>query len=61
MSITISNSEKRVLQSLHLQGSMGKCGRLNLQQRRNLLQGLIEKGLLDNNGNVTKLGIEMSI
>lgn len=56
----LTPTEKRVLQSIHLQGHTGKMGSMNLQKRRELLQGLIEKDLLDKNGKVTELGIELT-
>lgn len=55
----ITATEKRVLQSLHMQGHMGKMGSMNLEKRRNLLYSLIERGLLDKNGKVTRLGVEL--
>lgn len=56
----LTPTEKRVLQSIHLQGCTGKMGSLSLRQRRDLLQRLITKGLMDNNCNLTELGIELS-
>lgn len=57
----ISDTEKRVLQNLHLRGFMGKMGAMKQADRVKLLQGLVAKGLIDANCNVTKLGIEKSI
>lgn len=56
----ITEIEKKVLQSLHLRGIMGKMGAMTKKKRADLLNGLIKKGLLDKNGNVTKKGIEVS-
>jgi len=57
----ISDTEKRVLKSLHLRGMMGKVGALTKKQRLALLKGLIKKGFLDKNGNVTQKGIKVSV
>lgn len=61
MTVTISKAEKRVLQSLHLTGTMGKCGSLNAAKRKELLEGLISKKLLNKNCNLTKLGVNISL
>jgi hypothetical protein len=57
----ITETEKRILRNLHLQGKMGKCGALNIKQREVLLRGLIKKGLLKENCTLTDAGIEASI
>lgn len=56
----INETEKRVLQSLHLRGCTGSMGSMNHKQRRELLQGLITKGYLNNKAEVTPAGIEIS-
>jgi hypothetical protein len=56
----ITETEKRILQNLHLYGYMGKCGSLTQKQRLTALNGLIAKGLLSSSGKITKLGIEIS-
>jgi hypothetical protein len=56
----ITATEKRVLQSLHLQGHMGKMGSMNITQRRSLLLGLMEKKLIDKNCKLTELGVYVS-
>lgn len=58
---TITVTEKRVLQNLHLRGFMGKMGSMTQPQRLALLNSLISRGLLDKHGNVTQLGIDLSI
>jgi hypothetical protein len=58
--LTITETEKRILKNIHLQGCTGKCGSLNLKQRRELLYGLINKGLLKENLTLTESGIELS-
>jgi len=58
----LTPTEKRVLQSIHLRGCTGAMGSLNLNQRKTILYGLIEKGLLDaKTGVLTPKGIELSI
>ncbi len=54
----ITKTEKRVLTSFHMQGHMGKCGSLNKKQRLGILKGLIKKGLLDDNCQITRQGIK---
>ena len=56
--IKLTDTEKRVLTSLHLQGCTGSMGNMKLQDRRKLIHSLIDKGLLSNDGRVTQLGIE---
>lgn len=56
----ITATEKRVLQSLHLQGHMGKMGSMKLAERRFLLLGLMEKKLIDKNCKLTELGVYVS-
>lgn len=58
--INLSQSEVRALQSFQLKGCLGKCGSMNISQRRALLTGLISKGLLTANCTLTPLGIELS-
>jgi hypothetical protein len=55
-----TETEKRVLQSLHLRGIMGNMGSMKQKERLSLLQGLILRGLLTNDCVVTPLGIEVS-
>ncbi|MCP4373831.1 MAG: hypothetical protein GY797_37880 [Deltaproteobacteria bacterium] len=56
--MAITKAEKRVLTSFHLQGHMGKCGSLNKKQRLDLLKGLITKGLLNDNCQITRQGVK---
>ncbi len=57
----LTKAEKRVLQSLHLQGCTGHMGNMNLQKRRALLHGLVSKGLLNGETlELTEKGIELS-
>lgn len=58
--ITLTDTEKRVLQNLHLKGYTGPMGNMKLAQRRKLMCGLVDRGFLDKNGVPTKLGIEVS-
>jgi len=58
--LTLTETEKRVLQSLHLRGFTGKMGSLNLGQRRKLMFGLVDKGLLTEQCKLTSLGLELS-
>jgi hypothetical protein len=60
MVLSVTATEKRVLQSLHLQGHMGKMGSMKLAERRSLLLNLITKGLIDQNGKLTELGVYVS-
>jgi len=53
----LTETEKRVLISLHLRGCSGPMGSLNIKQRRQLIYNLIDKGLLDQSLNVTPAGI----
>lgn len=54
----LSETEKRVIISLHLRGCTGSMGSMNRAQRSKLLHGLIDKGMIDNKCNPTKLGLE---
>lgn len=54
----LSETEKRVVINLHLKGCTGKMGSMNRKQRRDLLEGLISKGMIDKNCNPTPAGIE---
>jgi len=56
----ITDTEKRILQNLHLKGCTGKMGSLNKDQRGKILKGLQDKGLLDKNCRPTQKGIEVS-
>ncbi len=56
----INPNEKRILQNIHLRGTMGKCGSLNKDQRLGILLGLMSKGFLKENMTLTKTGIEIS-
>ena len=51
--------EKRILISLHLQGMMGKCGNLNKVKRKEMLDRLIRRGILNENCKVTPFGLEL--
>ena len=55
----LSNTEKRVLLSLHLRGCAGSLGSMNLSQRRKFIQSLIKRGLLDENAYLTKKAIDL--
>jgi len=55
----INETEKRVLLSLHLQGCMGKCGNMTRKKRFALLQGLITRGLLNEQLEVTQKAHEL--
>ena len=58
----LTKTELTVLRNLHLTGMTGKaCGFLTQAQRMAILKSLIEKGMLDKNGNVTAKGIEASV
>lgn len=58
--INISQQEKRVLQNIHLTGTMGKCGSMTKQTRLSLLLGLMAKGLIRENMTLTSKGIDVS-
>ncbi len=58
--MNITETEKRVLTSFHLQGCMGKCGSMNKRQRLALLKGLQKKGFLSNECEITTSGIEVA-
>jgi hypothetical protein len=58
--VNISQTEKRILQNLHLKGCIGKCGSLTKKERETILNGLIKKELLTQRCTLTKLGIEYS-
>ena len=57
----LTKTEIRVLRNLHLTGGTGKMGNMNLKQRKKLIYGLVEKGLLSEKSELTPLGIEMSL
>ncbi len=57
----LTATEKRVLRSMHLRGTMGKCGSLNAKQRHQLLTRLIRKGMMDDSLQLTAKGIDASI
>lgn len=56
----LSETEIRVLRSLHLKGCMGKCGNLTAGQRKKLLDKLVSEGYLDKKGNITLKGVNAS-
>lgn len=56
----LSQAEVRALQSFHLRGYLGPCGSMKLADRRTMLYGLIEKGLLTKQCTLTPAGIEVS-
>ena len=60
MNTNLTEAEIRVIQNLHLLGYMGKMGAMKIKERRNLLNGLIERGYLTSSCNVTAKGIEVS-
>lgn len=60
MSNELSQTEIRILQNIHLTGTMGKCGSLTAKQRLSILTGLINKKLLTESLNLTAKGIEQS-
>lgn len=49
----LSETEKRVLMSFLMQGTTGRMGSMTKKQRLDVLNGLVEKGYLDKNANVT--------
>lgn len=54
--------EKRALRSLHLQGKLSKtCGNAPMKERHTLLLRLIQKGLLNDNLELTQKGIDASV
>jgi len=54
----VTETELRVLRSLHLRGFMGPMGSMKINERGKLLDGLIDKGLLTKECNLTRQGIE---
>jgi len=58
---TITATELRVLESLHLRGCTGSMGSMKLPERRKLLRGLIKEGYLTEQCTLTTKGIEASI
>ena len=56
----LSDTEIRILQSLHLQGHMGKCGSLSRKDRKAILLKLINSGHLSEHCNLTQKGIDAS-
>ena len=58
--ISITPQEKKILQNIHLTGTIGKCGSLNKSQRLSILLDLMAKGLMRENLSLTQLGIEIS-
>jgi hypothetical protein len=58
--VNISQQEKRILQNIHLLGTMGKCGSMTKQQRLSILLGLMAKGLIRENMTLTDKGIHVS-
>jgi len=57
----LTKTEIRVLRNLHLTGGTGKMGSMSLKQRRELIRGLLAKGLIDERAKLTKKGIEASL
>lgn len=60
MNQEISQTEKRILQNIHLTGTMGKCGSLTQKKRLSILNKLIENNLLTERLTLTPKGIEQS-
>lgn len=60
MNNQLSQTEKRILQNIHLTGTMGKCGSLTKKQRLSILNKLIENKLLTDRLALTPKGIEVS-
>ncbi len=60
MNNQLSQTEIRILQNIHLTGTMGKCGSLTAKQRLSILIDLINKKLLTENVTLTAKGIEAS-
>lgn len=56
----LTDTEIRVLRSLHLRGCMGKCGSLTAKQRGQILTNLISYGYLTERMNLTRAGINAS-
>lgn len=54
--ITIDKTEKQILINLYIDGKMGKCGSLTLKQRQQVLNGLLNKGLITNACQLTRTG-----
>ena len=54
----LTETEKRVLISLHLRGGTGSMGSMNKKQRLSLLNGLISKGYMNSNCDLTEKGIK---
>jgi hypothetical protein len=59
--INITEQEKRILQNIHLTGTMGKCGNMTKDKRLSILLGLMTKGLLRENMTLTSIGIDVSL
>lgn len=55
--VKLSETEKRVIINIHLRGCTGSMGSMTAKQRGELLQRLIDKGMLNSNGNPTPAGI----
>ncbi len=58
--VNITAQEKRILQNIHLTGAMGKCGSITKNERLGILLGLMSKGLLKENMQLTTIGIDIS-
>ena len=56
----LTETELRVLRSLHLRGCTGKMGSLNRKERLAILTGLIDRGYLTGGMNLTEKGIQIS-
>ena len=50
----LNKTEKRVLLNLHFLGHMGKSGNMNKDKRLSLLMGLMEKGFINPNCQLTQ-------
>ena len=58
--INITEQQKRILQNIHLTGTMGKCGSMKKVERLSILLDLMAKGLLRENMSLTSIGIDVS-
>jgi polyhydroxyalkanoate synthesis regulator phasin len=53
----LTETEKRILKSLHLQGTMGKCGSMSKNKRGKILDNLVKNGYLTIEAELTKKAI----
>lgn len=56
----LTDTEIRVLRSLHMAWVMGKCGALTKKERAALLTGLIDRGYLSSKLHLTQKGVDAS-